>query len=209
MPDPVDDVLVARVLDAARRVPSAGNSQGFDFVVLSGASQTARYWDATLRADRRDSFRWASLVACPVLITVWADPGAYVERYAESDKAHTGLGENPDAWSTPFWTVDASFAAMALQYAAIDEGLGVLFFGMFEHAGAAAAALGVPPSHEPIGVVAVGWPDRSAEASSGPAASHRRPRRPLFVEANEHDPEALNATVDRPLVHRGHWLGHW
>ncbi|WP_420443701.1 nitroreductase family protein [Candidatus Poriferisodalis sp.] len=209
MPDPVDDVLVARVLDAARRVPSAGNSQGFDFVVLSGASQTARYWDATLRADRRDSFRWASLIACPVLITVWADPGAYVERYAESDKAHTGLGENPDAWSTPFWTVDASFAAMALQYAAIDEGLGVLFFGMFKHAGAVAAALGVPPSHEPIGVVAVGWPDRSAEASSGPAASHRRPRRPLFAEANAHDPEALNATVDRPLVHRGHWLGHW
>ena len=209
MPDPVDDVLVARVLDAARRVPSAGNSQGFDFVVLSGASQTARYWDATLPADRRDSFRWASLVACPVLITVWADPGAYVERYAESDKAHTGLGENPDAWSTPFWTVDASFAAMALQYAAIDEGLGVLFFGMFEHAGAVAAALGVPPSHEPIGVVAVGWPDRSAEASSGTAASQGRPRRPLFAEANEHDPEALNATVHRPLVHRGHWLGHW
>ena len=209
MPDPVDDVLVARVLDAARRVPSAGNSQGFDFVVLSGASQTARYWDATLPGDRRDSFRWVNLVACPVLITVWADPGAYVERYAESDKAHTGLGENPDAWSTPFWTVDASFAAMALQYAAIDEGLGVLFFGMFEHAGAVAAALDVPPSHEPIGVVAVGWPDRSAEASSGPAASQRRPRRRLFAEANEHDPEALNATVDRPLVHRGRWLGHW
>lgn len=209
LPDPVDDVLLAQILDVARRVPSAGNSQGFDFVVLSGASETARYWDVTLPAARRSSFRWASLVACPVLITVWADRDAYIDRYAETDKEHTGLGAGPDAWSTPFWTVDASFAAMALQYAALEQGLGVLFFGMFDHADAVAAALAVPPSHEPIGVIAMGWPDRSAEATAGPAASEARARRPLLSSLSELDRESSTTAGDRPLVHRGRWLGRW
>ena len=206
--DPVDGPLLARVLDTARRVPSAGNAQGFDFVVLSGPDETARYWDSAMPEDRREGFRWTSLLTCPVLITVWADPGAYVERYAESDKAHTGLGHDAGAWATPYWTVDAAFAAMALQFAAIEEGLGVLFFGMFEHADAIAGSLGVPASHEAIGVVAVGWPDRSAEAAGGAAASENRLRRPLF--GTESAPAAAGGeTADRPLVHRGRWRGRW
>ena len=202
--DPIDETLLAQVLDTARRVPSAGNSQGFDFVVLSGLDETARYWDAALPAGRREGFRWRSLLACPVLVTVWADPDAYVERYAEADKARTGLGEEAAAWATPYWTVDASFAAMALQFAAIDEGLGVLFFGMFEHGPTVARALGVPPSHEPIGVVALGWPDGDAEAADGPAASEHRPRRPLFAAEAQSSADAVSG---RPMVHRGRWLG--
>lgn len=205
--DPVDEALLARVLDTARRVPSAGNTQGFDFVVLRGPRETSRYWDITLPPDRRHGFRWTSLLTCPVLVTIWADPQAYLERYAEPDKERSGLGEGTDAWSTPYWTVDAAFAALALQYAAIDEGLGVLFFGMFTQAEAVATALGVPPMHEPIGVVALGWPDLSAEASGGPAASRDRPRRPLPTSPGAEDaPQAMTA-ADRPLVHWGHWLG--
>lgn len=207
--DPIDDDVLVRVLDTARRVPTAGNSQGFDFVVLRGPDETARYWDATLPSTRRGSFRWTSLLACPVLVTVWADPGAYVSRYAEPDKARTGLGIDPDAWSTPYWTVDAAFAAMALQYAAIDEGLGVLFFGMFQHSEAVARALGVPLAHEAIGVVALGWPDLAAESDSNPAASRDRPRRRLFAPPTAQDPQAAELESERPVVHRGHWLGRW
>jgi nitroreductase len=206
-PDPVDDDLLERILDTARRVPSAGNTQGFDFVVLRGAGETARYWDTTLPGDRRRSFRWDGLLVCPVLVTLWADPQAYTERYGEPDKERSGLGVGTEAWSTPYWTVDGSFAALALQYAAIDEGLGVLFFGMFDHAPAVAAALGVPPSHEPIGVVALGWPDRDAEAAAGPAASSDRPRRPLHGEAVDDDASEGPPAPCRPLVHWGSWLG--
>ncbi|WP_419945859.1 nitroreductase family protein [Candidatus Poriferisodalis sp.] len=205
--DPVDDAVLERILGTARRVPSAGNSQGFDFVVLCGSDDTDRYWDIALPADRRTSFRWTSLLACPVLVTIWADPQAYVERYAEPDKEGSGLGSGTDAWSTPYWTVDASFAALALQYAAIDEGLGVLFFGMFAHAPAVAATLGVPPSHEPIGVVAVGWPDHDAEAADKPAASRDRPRRPLLRDMAVGDGLETSAASNRPLVHWGRWLG--
>ena len=205
--DPVDDAVLERILDTARRVPSAGNSQGFDFVVLRGPDETARYWDAALPAERRDGFRWTSLLSCPVLVTVWADQTAYIERYAEPDKERTALGSGASAWTTPYWTVDAAFAALALQYAAIDEGLGVLFFGMFAHASAVAAALGVPPTHEPIGVVAVGRPDREAEAVSGPAASRDRPRRPLQASAASGDGPETASALGRPLVHWGSWLG--
>lgn len=208
LPDPIDEPLLARVLDTARRVPSAGNAQGFDFVVLCGPDETARYWDAAMPAERRKGFRWTSLLTCPVLITIWADPRAYLERYAEPDKAQTGLGHHAGGWATPYWTVDAAFAAMALQFAAIDEGLGVLFFGMFEHGDAVTAALGIPPSHEAVGVVAVGWPDRAAQAAARPAASENRPRRPLFG-AEQAEADAGDVIADRPVVHRGCWLGHW
>ena len=203
LPDRVDDSLLERILDSARRVPSAGNAQGFDFVVLRGPSETARYWDTTLPPDRRERFRWEGLLACPVLVTVWADPQAYIDRYGEPDKERSGLGSGTDAWSTPYWTVDAAFAALALQYAAIDEGLGVLFFGMFDHAAAVAAALAVPSTHEPVGVVALGWADRAGEKSSGPAASQDRPRRSLFGNG----PSEAATPVDRPLVHWGRWMG--
>ncbi len=203
LPDPIGDGLLERVLDIARRVPSAGNSQGFDFVVLRGPIETARYWDITLPPERRAAFRWSGLLACPVLVTVWADPAAYIARYGEVDKERSGLGSSTEAWSTPYWTVDAAFASLALQYAALDEGLGVLFFGMFDHAASVAAALGVPQAHEPVGVVALGWPDQAAEASGGPAASQHRPRRPLFDD----EPGEAATAADRPLVHWGHWTG--
>ena len=196
--DPIDDSVLERVFEAARRVPSAGNAQGCDLVVMVGPAETARYWDAALPPSRREAFRWKRLLVCPVLVTVWADPAAYVVRYAEADKQRTGLGAGPDAWSTPYWIVDASFAAMALQYAALDEGLGVLFFGMFDHAPSVAAALDVPASHEPIGTLAIGWPDSSG--SEGPGASAGRPRRPMFDDTEASGPV-------RPLVHRGRYRG--
>lgn len=185
----IDAELVDRVLDLGRRVPSAGNSQGFDFVVLVGPQETARYWDVTLPVERRAGFSWPRLLDAPVIVTVWANPTAYVARYGEADKARTGLGEGADRWATPYWLVDASFAAMALQYAAIDAGLGVLFFGMFDHGPTVAAKLGVPSDRVPVGTLAIGWPYQDATAGSPrPGRSADRAKRPL-----------------EEVVHRGGW----
>ena len=125
----IEPSLLRHVLDQARRVPSAGNSQGFDFVVLQGA-ETSRYWDVSLPAEKRDTFKWKSLLKAPAIVTIWADPDAYLERYSEEDKASTGLGKSREAWSTEYWLVDGAFGAMALQYAAINAGLGVLFLSL-------------------------------------------------------------------------------
>ena len=47
-PDPIPSDLLDRVLGAARRAPSAGNSDGTDLIVLEGSEETERYWDITL-----------------------------------------------------------------------------------------------------------------------------------------------------------------
>ena len=99
---PVDPAVLDRLLDAARRVPSAGNSQGLDLVVLAGPEETGRYWDVALPAGPdRDGFRWQGLLAAPVLVVPVVAPGAYAARYAEADKAATGLG-SVEAWPVPY-----------------------------------------------------------------------------------------------------------
>ncbi len=170
-PQPIDAELLDSLLDAARRVPSAGHSQGFDFLVLSTPEAVGRYWSTTFGPEARAAFRWQQLFDAPVLVLVYANSAAYVRRYDEPDKARTGLGEGPQAWATPYWLVDASMAALALQLAAIDAGLGVLFFGVFDHAEAVADEFGVPLGREVVGVVAIGY---GADTGGGDVASAGR-----------------------------------
>src|SRR5688500_12537848 len=73
--EPVAPAVVDGLIDLARRAPSAGNSQGCAFIVLSGP-ETARYWDVTLPSERREGFRWPGLVAAPVLVVVLVRPDA-------------------------------------------------------------------------------------------------------------------------------------
>jgi nitroreductase len=174
------DVL-ERVLDAARRAPSAGNSQGWAFVVLEGPD-TKKFWDVTLPEDKRGSFRWQQLLDAPVIVLPLADREAYLSRYREPDKAATGLGE-AGRWPIPYWQVDTAFATMLLLLAAEDEGLGALFFGVFRGGDKLLSTLGVPLGLELIGAVAIGHP-----AADEPGRSAERPRRPLDE-----------------VVHRGGW----
>lgn len=181
--EPVSEAVVDGLIDLARRAPSAGNSQGMAYVVLAGSSETSRYWDITLPPDRRASFRWPGLVGAPVLVIIVARPDAWVERYAEPDKATTGLGEGPDAWRVPYWWVDAGMAVEHLLLGAVDAGLGACFFGLFDHEPAVLAALGVPAGWRAVGTVALGHP-----APDEPGRSSERPRPPL-----------------EDVIHRGHW----
>ena len=171
--EPVAPDVLERVLDAGRRAPAAGNTAGTHLVVLEGPEETARYWDVTLPAPRREGFRWPRLLDAPVLVLPLAEPAAYVARYGEEDKARTGLGAGEDAWPTPYWTVDTAFAAMSILLAAEDEGLGALFFGIFHHPDAVVAALDVPAGLEPIGAIALGHP--SGDDAPGRSAARGRP----------------------------------
>jgi nitroreductase len=179
---PVAPEIVDRLVDLARRAPSAGNTQPWRFVVLE-ADTTARLWDVTLPADRRADFRWSRLLDAPVVIVPVVDPGAYPARYAEPDKRATGLGAGTDAWPVPYWWVDGGMAVHGLLLAAVDAGLGALFYGLFEHEAAALAALGVPDGWRALGAVALGWP-----APDEPGRSAGRIRAPLAS-----------------VIHRGGW----
>lgn len=166
---PIDDEVLDRVLDAARRVPSAGNSQGLDLLVID---EPETYWSLTFPGDR-SAFRWQGLFDAPVLVVPIVDPETYARRYREPDKATTGLGD-VDAWSVPYWWIDGGMAVQNLLLAAVDEGLGALLFGVFEDEPAVLATFGVPPGRRALGVIALGHP-----APDEPGASASRPRRSL------------------------------
>jgi len=174
--DPVAPDVVDELIDLARRSPSAGNTQGVHFVVLEGREQTATYWNTTLPAEKRASFPWPRLLEAPVLVLPCGDERAYVKRYGEADKAHTGLGASADAWAMPYWHIDTAMATMTLLHAAVDRGLGALFFGIFDHEEAVAALTNLPAGVRPIGAVAIGWPDPDEDR---PSRSTTRGRRPL------------------------------
>jgi nitroreductase len=171
---PVDPTLIAQIVDLASRAPSAGKTQGWHALIIN-SSDTAKFWDDTLAVEKRESFRWKQLLDAPVIALVFADPVSYVERYSEHDKAHTGLGESVEAWSTPYWTVDASFAAMTMLLAAEDAGLGALFFGVFQGEQQLRSRLGVPDAMQLIGAIALGWPlESEADKNLGVSASRAR-----------------------------------
>jgi nitroreductase len=183
-PDPVPPSLLDQLVDLAARAPSAGKTQGWHLVLLEGQG-TDRFWRHAFPPERRASFAWPALFDAPVIALPFADPAAYVARYAEPDKATTGLGAGADAWPTPYWTVDASMAVMTLLLAADDAGLGSLLFAVFEGEAQVRAELNVPDGLQLLGAIALGWP-AAVDDRAGISAS--RPRRPV-----------------EQIIHRGGW----
>jgi nitroreductase len=185
---PIAPGVLDRLVELAGRAPSAGKTQGWHLVVLEGA-ETSLFWDSTLPAVKRDSFRWQRLLNAPVIALPLADAKAYVERYAEPDKVQTGLGSGAAAWPVPYWTVDTSMAVMTLLLAAHDVGLGALFFGVFRGERELRQRLGIPAGLELLGAIALGHPAPPADdAASGPGRSAGRERRPAAQ-----------------IIHRGRW----
>lgn len=171
--EPIDRALLVQLVELSSRAPSAGKSQGFNLVVFEG-EETSRFWDVTLPQEERAGFAWPKLLHAPVIALVCADPRAYLERYSEADKQHTGLGASQEAWPAPFWTIDAAFATMLLLGAAHDVGLGSLFFALARGEDTLRERCAIPSEVEILGVVALGWP---SEDGTRKGRSASRPRR--------------------------------
>jgi nitroreductase len=184
--EPVAEDMVDRIVGAALRSPTAGNTRGTAWLVLEGPTQTAAYFDATTDAGwRAEHAEWSDgLRRAPVVLLAYTSPEAYVARYGEADKETSGLGAGSDAWPVPYWYGDAAFGVMAALLAAVDAGLGSCVLGTFRREDELAARLGVPAGWRLFCAVALGHPD---------GGDHRR------------------ASLDRPApaddarVHRGAW----
>ncbi len=168
--------VLDRVLRHAVRAPSAGFSQGWDFVVLASPEARARFWAATTDPDGEPD-RWLRGVStAPVLVLCCSDPQAYLSRYAEDDKGWTD--RDPARWPVPYWDVDNGMAAMLMLLTAVDEGLGALYFGVPpEQQDAVKESFAVPADRRVVGVVALGHPaaDPSTEARGSGRTRRRRP----------------------------------
>lgn len=177
---PLGPGVVDRLLAIMTRTPSAGFTQGTEVLVLEGPEQTGRYWDACLPDSRRAAFAWPGLLQAPLLVVPMASRGAYLVRYAESDK---GWADRDAArWPVPYWYVDAGFCTLLALLGAVDAGLGAALFKVVDP-GALRSAFGVPDLFEPVGAVAIGYP-----GPDRPSSSSTRRRRP-----------------DSDVIHRGGW----
>lgn len=171
---PVPRETVDRILDMARRGPSAGFAQGLEFLVLDTPESVATFWETT----RDPAFGWEAETVeqgPTVLILPLPDATRYLERYAQPDKVAFGM-DRAENWPVPFWDVDASMAAMLILLAAVDEGLGGWFFGITYGERALLDRFGVPGHLRPIGIVGLGY---GAEAEEPTGSRTKRRRRAL------------------------------
>ena len=176
---PVPHDVLERCLDNAVRAPSAGFSQGWDFVVLSEETQRAAFWSATTAPDAPEDPWLRGIRAAPVLLLCLSDKAAYLARYAAPDKGWTDRDEA--RWPVPYWDVDTGMAALLMLLTAVDADLGGCFFGVppARH-DALRLALAIPAGRTPVGVVSIGHP-----AADRRSPSLRRGRRPLAEVAHE------------------------
>ena len=164
---PIDRALLDSILSTGQKAPSAGYAQGVSLVLLEG-EQTNTFWRCVDPLGRRKAE-----TRPPVIVIPGYDKQAYLDRYAEPDKAASGLGVE-GKWPVPFWIVDTSFAAMMVMLAATAAGLGCWFFGIFTGEGELLEELGVK-DFEPIGAIGLGYPAERQLRSP----SLRRGRKPF------------------------------
>jgi nitroreductase len=133
-PDAVEDDKLAKVLEAARRAPTAANRQAFRMLVV----HTAGREEELARVYGR---RW--LTQAPLVIAFVAVPGEAWRRM--DDK--------------PYDEVDATIAMDHLVLAATALGLGTCWIAAFDPV-AAREVLGLPDDVEPIAFTPLGHPDK-------------------------------------------------
>ena len=176
---PVPADVVTRLLEHAVHAPSAGFSQGWDFVVLRETADRDLFWAVTSEDDEEPDAWLRGLQTAPVLVLCLSDKDAYLDRYAAPDK---GWSDRDEArWPVPYWDVDTGMAALLMLLTAVDEGLGACFFGVPPHRhDAVRAAFAVPDGRRPVGVVSVGYP-----APDRRSPSLRRGRRSVAQVAHD------------------------
>ena len=169
---PVSADVVRDLVGLAVRAPSAGFTQGWDFVALLEPADRAAFWAATDDGGPPDAWR-RGVRSAPALVLCLSHPTAYLDRYALPDKGW--VDRALERWPIAYWDTDTAMAAMLLLLGAEDAGLGALFFGVpGEHHSAVRAAFGIPADRRLVGVVALG-----AEARQVSGSARSRPRRPL------------------------------
>jgi len=170
--DPVSSETVARIVERARKAPTAGFSQGLRFVVVTEPEGRR----AVARAGGEDWYTARGIPAwlsqAPVQVVVCVREDDYHERYRRADKLREDGTEIE--WPVPWWYADAGKAIMLLLLCAVDEGLAAGMFG-FHDADSCRGALGIPDDVTPVAAVTIGH----AGPEAVPGSRSRFPWKPL------------------------------
>ena len=177
---PISADQLERILDYARRGPSAGFTQGQDFVVVTDLDMRKSLAELCGEQDYVEMGFSPFISRAPVLIIPCTNEAAYHRRYQEPDKINDQGIEIE--WPVPFWYMDGGCAVMLLLLAVVNEGLAAGFVGVWD-LDRLRGLLGIPAEVTPLGVIPIGHP-----APDKPSPSLKRGHRPIHQ-----------------VVHREHW----
>jgi nitroreductase len=151
--EPVLVEALDRIMDLARRAPSAGYSQGQDFVVVTRPDLRQAVAEICGEAHYLTAGMDPFLSRAPVLVVACTNEAAYHRRYQQPDKLRAD-GTEID-WPVPFWYMDAGCAVMVLLLAVVNEGLAAGFVGVWDQE-ALRRLLNIPQEVTPVGVIPIG-----------------------------------------------------
>jgi nitroreductase len=169
-PQPVDPGVVDRILDLARRGPSAGFTQGQDFIVISDPEIKKAIADICGEQNYIAAGFDPFISKAPLLIIPCTNENAYHRRYQTPDKLQEDGTEIH--WPVPYWFMDVGCAVMIILLSAVDEGLAAGFAGALD-LDPLRILLGIPEEVTPVGVIPIGH-----TAKDSPSPSLKRGRRP-------------------------------
>lgn len=159
VPTAIERAEIHEIVDVARRSPSAGFSQGVDFLTFVGPEETGGFWDTFLGPDAEMDDRF-DLRPAGAIVQVLADHRRYLDRYGRPDKVRaTGRpewGTDPDSWPVPWWYVDAGMAAVTVLHAAVARGYDTYLLGLHQNVDEVWARYGIPAEVAQAGTVLIG-----------------------------------------------------
>ena len=163
---PVEMEVVHDLVTLAVRAPSAGFSQGWDFVALLAPHDRAAFWAAADDGGPADAWL-RGVSAAPALVLCLSDPGVYLDLKIQAPhELQVGVLDD---------RIDVAIGAFAspmnglLSHALHREQHWLYCSDMHP--------LGIPEDRRLVGVIALGAPATRAARTGG--SPRTRPRRPL------------------------------
>ena len=167
-----------RIVRAARRAPSAGFSQGVEFVVVTERATREALAGGEAGAERMRTRGMQPFAhQSPAQIAICVCPDMYKGRYREEDKARLrGALDDDVLWQVPYWHTDAGCAMMLILLAAVDEGLAAAFVGPGPRQEEMKTIMGVPADWTIVGLALIGHeaPDARNYGDVGVTVAKRR-----------------------------------
>ncbi len=169
--EPISDDSLERILNAARRGPSAGFTQGQDFVLVTEPELRLEIARLCGEAHYKEAGYGSFISTAPVIVIPCTTENAYHRRYQEPDKV--GDDGQEINWPIPYWFMDVGCAVMLLLLAVVNEGLAAGFVGSHRFP-EIKRLLGIPEEVSPVGVIPIGHPAKDKRSPS-----LKRGRRPI------------------------------
>ena len=122
---PIPEVVLSRILENARHVPSAGFTQDFDLVVVRDPEKRAKLAEA---ARQNEYASYGGVVAgfiekAPVVVVPCGNKSRFESKYGSPAEKNARI---------PWWLTDSAFSSLALILSAVQEGLAASFIGAID-----------------------------------------------------------------------------